>query len=197
MPIDHLPINTMVDSERDDRRRVFERVIEELSVIDQRLASMPTHVAFVVPDTNFFLHQELYFDEVDWSTISNELDEFRVMIPMAVVRELDKAKRAQPGKKVSDRNDESARTRARVTSRRIRGMFKYVGDTHKLGSRSGMELLLDPRGHRHLDDADTEIIERALALKALSGKDVFIAKDDGGMQFMAEVAHLKVIAIPD
>lgn len=119
------------------------------------------------------------------------------MIPMAVVRELDKSKRAQPGKKVSDTNPETVRTRARVTSKRIRERFEYIHDVKDLGHRCTVEMLLDPRGHKHQDDADSEIIDRAVVLRESTGKQVYILTGDGTMQFMAGVAELKVIALAD
>jgi len=190
-------ISTMIRAEQQDRLRVFKSLLDGLESVERRVSDMPTHLALVVPDTNVFLHQEQYFDDLDWSSQSDQLDEFRVMIPMAVVRELDKSKRAQPGKKVSDKNNETVRSRARGTSKRIRELFEYSDERQHLGRRSTIEMLLDPRGHKHLEDADTEIIERALALRTVTGKEVFIMTGDGNMQFMARVAGLKVIALAD
>jgi rRNA-processing protein FCF1 len=192
-----LLISTMIRAEQQDRLRVFKAALDGLEIIERRSSEMPTHLALVVPDTNVFLHQEQYFDELDWALLSNELDEFRVMIPMAVVRELDKGKRAQPGEKVSDTNNEAVRSRARVTSKRIRELFVYGDELRELGGRGSIEMLLDALGHRHLDDADTVIVERAIALGAVTGREVFILTSDGNMQFMARVAGLKVIALAD
>lgn len=116
---------------------------------------------------------------------------------MAVVRELDKSKRAQAGKRVSETNDQPGRSRARQSARRLREMFENPRDVITWGPRVTVELLLDQINHQHLEDPDTEIVERAVALKAVSSKRVFIMTGDGNMQFMADVAGLEVVALSD
>lgn len=190
-----LLINNSISAEQADRAKVFKTALEGLRDVERSCKDLPEFL--IVPDTNVFLHQEQYFDELNWYAMVQVPGEFRVMVPMAVVRELDKGKRAQPGKKVSDTNSESVRTRARVSSRRLRDLFEYPRDVKKLGKRATAELLFDPVGHRHLDDPDSEIIERAVALKTISGRQVFIVTGDGNMQFMADVAGLDVVALSD
>lgn len=190
-----LLVNNSISAEQADRAKVFKAALDGLRDMAISCRGLPKFL--VVPDTNAFLHQEQYFDELDWRTIAQVGANFRVMVPMAIVRELDKGKRAQAGKKVSQTNDEQVRTRARVSSRRLRELFKYPRDVKDLGAQVTIELLLDPVGHRHLEDADTEIIERALALKIVSGRQVHIATSDGNMQFMANVAGLEVVALSD
>jgi len=46
-----------------------------------------------------------------------------------------------------------------------------------------------------VDDPDTEIIERALAAKRFSGKDVTIVTGDNGMKFQAQIEGLEVVSI--
>ncbi|GGL42408.1 hypothetical protein H9L10_11165 [Phycicoccus endophyticus] len=190
-----LLINTAVSAEKADRSKVFRSVLDGLESMQACCDQLPDYL--VVPDTNVFLHQEAYFDELDWDELAGVSANLRVMLPMAVVREIDKGKRAQAGKKVSDSNDQPVRSRARQTSKRLREMFPYVDVVKVLSNRTSVELLLDPVGHKHLEDADSEIIERAMALKTVSRKEVYIATGDGHMQFMAKVAGLKVVAFPD
>ncbi len=150
---------------------------------------LPKHL--VVPDTNVFLHQDLHFNVLDWDALAGISANIRVMIPMAVVRELDKAKQTQRGKRVSDESEEFVRGRARTSSRRLRELFCNPHAVVELAPRVTLELLIDPVGYQHQDDPDTEIVERALALKTVSARDVYIATGDGNMQFMADVAGLK------
>jgi hypothetical protein len=188
-------VNTAISAEQADRARAFKDVLEGLRGMAVSCNSYPDFL--VVPDTNVFLHQEQYFNELDWVRLVNVSANFRIMLPMAVVRELDKGKRAQAGKKVSDTNDQPVRSRARQSAKRLREMFAYPRDVITWGPRVTVELLLDPVGHLHLEDPDTEIIERAAALKAVSSKQVFIMTGDGNMQFMADVAGLDVVALSD
>lgn len=190
-----LLVNNAISAEQADRAKVFKTALDSLTGMQASCERFPNFL--IVPDTNVFLHQEEYFNDLDWYEIVKVAAEFRVMVPMAIVRELDKGKRAQPGKKVSDTNTESVRTRARVSSRRLRELFEDPYQVKPLGKLGTIELLLDPVGHKHLEDADSEIIERAVALKSASGKQVFILTGDGNMQFMADVAGLKVVALAD
>jgi hypothetical protein len=190
-----LLINNSISAEQADRAKVFKTALDGLRYVERSCNDLPEFL--IVPDTNVFLHQEQYFDELNWYEMVQVAAEFRVMLPMAVVRELDKGKRAQPGRKVGDTNSESVRTRARVSSRRLRDLFEDPRDVKKLGKRATVELLLDPVGHRHLEDPDSEIIERAVALKTVSRRQVLIVTGDGNMQFMADVAGLGAVALPD
>jgi len=116
-------------------------------------------------------------------------------VPIAVVRELDKKKVAAKNITVSDTNPEPQRTRARVTSRRLRDLIQNPDWTAKIVPGVEIELLLDPLDHRPIDDTDTEIIERALAAKRLAGKDISVLTGDGGMEFGAKIEGLSVISI--
>lgn len=188
-------LHNTISAEKEDRARAFKQVLEGLRGMKRSCDSLPKFP--IVPDTNVFLHQEVFFNELDWYALSNVGDHVRVMVAMTVVRELDKGKRAQAGKKVSDTNDQPVRSRARQSSKRIREMFPYADEVEKLDNHTTMELLVDPVGHRHLDDPDSEIIDRAMALKAVSGREVYVATADGNMGFMAKVGGLKVINLSD
>ena len=55
-----------------------------------------------------------------------------------------------------------------------------------------LEFLLDPPGHHRLSIADDEIVDRALAVKHSSGRDVTVMTYDTGHATRARVAHLEV-----
>jgi hypothetical protein len=55
-----------------------------------------------------------------------------------------------------------------------------------------LEALVDPLDHRTLPDVDSEIVERALYLKELSGDQVTVATSDTTMRFMALAQGLAV-----
>ncbi len=149
----------------------------------------------LVPDTNVYLHHQSHFDAIDWSGLAKASGQVRVMVPMAVVRELDKNKRTQGNKRVSEISDELVRTRARVSSKRIRDLFESPFGTPRLSNNVTIELILDPPGHRRIDDPDSEIIDRALTARTVSGRQVSIVTGDGNMQFAARVAGHGVVAV--
>lgn len=188
-----LLINTSVSAEQADRGRVFKELIDSFEKLQAAVETMPG--LLLVPDTNVYLHHERYFDDIGWTGLAQTSAELRVMVPMAVVRELDKNKRAQGNKRVSETNDELVRTRARVSSRRLRNLFESPFGTPSLSDNVTVELILDPPGHRRIEDPDSEIIDRALAARTVSGRQVSIVTGDGNMQFAARVAGLDVVPV--
>ena len=118
----------------------------------------------IVPDTNVLLHVlDNDIDRVGWRDLAGlpGKDPIVVVIPMVVVDELDRLKRS--GK-------DAVRTRARVTIRAIHRLLD--GDPQRfasIGEQDGTDRLavfLDSPGHVRMESADSEIIDRAVALMA-------------------------------
>jgi rRNA-processing protein FCF1 len=187
-------LNYSISAEQEDRARVFGEALDGLRAAEARCTAMPR--ALLVPDTNIYLHQDVYFHELNWHEIAETSDEVRLLIPMAVMRELDRAKRTPGSKPVSFTNKEAIRDRARLASKRIRTSFENPDSIPELATKVTTELLMDPRGHRAIEDADSEIIDRALALQTMAGRRVSIVTTDGNMQFGAHVAGLAAILLP-
>jgi rRNA-processing protein FCF1 len=187
-------ISDSIDAERNDRVRLFDEEIKKLEAIERTWASVQSRL--IAPDTNVYLHHEQYFDEVDWATLTGSPD-VRLLIPMQVVRELDKTKRAGKAITVSETNTEPLRTRARVSSRRLRKLFADPRAIATLSPGVTAELLLDPLGHRPIDDPDSEIIDRVLTARRLIGRQVAVVTGDGNMQFAVSVPELDVVPLPE
>lgn len=179
-------------AEQTDRLRVFDAVIQQFDALQRLATSIPTKVA--VPDTNIYMHQETYFDEIDWPAALGTADA-RILVPIAVVRELDGLKHSAKNASVSETNKETLRTRARVSGRKLRELLADPKSVAKLPSGVTVELLLDPFEHRPTPDTDSEIIARTLAAKRLVAKDIAIVTDDGGMEFAAKIEGLTVIRL--
>lgn len=187
-------IHYTVSAEQEDRALTFAAALKELRAVESACATMPE--VLLIPDTNIYLHQEERYQDLKWLAIANTTDEIRLFLPMAVMREIDKAKRSPGNKMVSFTNDELVRDRARLTSRHIRQTLTDPEDSPQLAPGITMELLMDPRGHRAIEDPDSEIIDRALLLQTLSGRQVSVVTSDGNMQFGAHVAGLGSILLP-
>lgn len=187
-------IHDLVGAERTDRERHLDAIVKQID--DARRRWVSTQASPLVADTNVYLHYEAYFDEVDWRAVTG-MGEMRLLVPMTVVRELDKAKRGPQNKFVSDTNRESTRTRARVTTRRLRKMFDEPTSISRLRAGLEVELLLDSPKHRAISDPDSEIVDRAVAAQTLIGRRVSVLTNDAGMQFSARSAGLGVILLPD
>ncbi len=181
-----------VQTERDDRMRSLDALIKEYQQVQQSWnddAGDP--VVAVLADTNIYLHQDAYFNEIDWPSLFGGR-RIRLLVPIVVVDELDVAKRAGKSITVSDTNKESIRSRARITIRRLRDLFEDPGARVPIGVQTEAELLLNSMDHRRIDDSDAEIIERALTLGQLIGTEVMLVTSDGGMQFRARSAGVPV-----
>lgn len=187
-------LNHTLSAEQEDRARTFAEALEALRAVESACAAMPE--VLLVPDTNIYLHQDDRYQDLDWRAIAKTTDETRLFLPMAVMREIDKAKRSPGNKTVSFTNKELVRDRSRLTSRYIRQTFAHPEDCPQVVPGVTMELMMDPRGHRAIEDPDSEIIDRALLLQTMSGRQVSIVTSDGNMQFGAHVAGLDAILLP-
>lgn len=158
-----------------------------------------------IPDSNAYLHSNLFFAELDWRQIlgSHPLTELCLVIPILVIEELDRAKRSPSSKKVSETNSELVRTRARITLKRINESFPEPSDNPMLVQsaidRAGirMSLLFDEITHIRLSRPDDEILDRALSLQNFSGKQVTIVTGDNNMDFSARNIGLKSKLLED
>lgn len=183
-----------IRAEQTDRKRIFDAAVQECETLERAWDGVLT--TLVAADTNVYLHHEQYFDVIDWRELAGAED-VRLLVPAAVVRELDKHKRAAKNISVSDTNQEPVRTRARVTGRRLRELLADPKAIAKLPTGIEVELVLDPLDHKRLDDTDSEIIDRMLTAQRLVGRPIAIVTDDGNMEFGAKIAGLKVIPLAE
>jgi hypothetical protein len=75
--------------------------------------------------------------------------------------------------------DQAVRTRARKTIQKLRELFVDPDDIAVLPDGTEVQLLVDPLDHVRLADADREIIDRLVALKRLTGRQISVVTDDG------------------
>lgn len=195
----HDLINGLISAEVADRKRVFEALIDSLDTLSRSCKALPRSKydhSVLVPDTNVFLHQEKRFEELNWQEIAAHHSEVRVIVPMVVVRELDRHKRSASNSKVTRKGTEFVRDRARVSARELSSLFTRPTDVVTLvpGAIS-IELLLDPTGHIRNPDADSELIARAAALTGVADRRIAIVTSDNGMKFAASVAGVDVIRL--
>jgi hypothetical protein len=159
-----------------------------------------------VPETSFFCHGETLFDKADYHRILSEswvnwLRPIRVLIPIAVVDELDNLKQAG-----------TVRHRALVSlailDRVITGSpqdphmlrepeLRQVSEDRQAPTGDlTVEVLFDPPGHTRLPIMDDEIIARALAIQPLAGRAVTLLTCDTRQSFRARSLDLNVIKVP-
>ena len=186
-------INDLIRAETTERLRYFEALVQTYTQVQANWSGSETNL--LIADTNVYEHNGDYWDEIDWAKLAKASD-IRLLIPNVVVRELDKHKRSDRTNKVSDTNSEAVRTRARVSTRHLREKFAKPDDVGSLAKPGATaELLIDAPGHVALDDPDSEIIDRALAVRWFTQQPVSIVTGDGNMQFAASSAGLDVINV--
>jgi predicted ribonuclease YlaK len=200
-------LNTLYDFvllEVVEREGVFEfdSAYKELHL--ERARWQSRHRTLVLPDTNVYLHHDRPFDEIPWAEVAQaRLDGVHLLLPLAVIDELDTHKRSQRNAKVSDRVDMPVRTRARLTLKRIDELLR-PGSAPTIQPARGLEsgpttaeiLLDDPRRGR-LENVDDELVEIAVGVQQIADRPVKIVTFDVGMRVRAEVAGVEAIRLQD
>ncbi|QIQ04300.1 PIN domain-containing protein [Streptomyces liangshanensis] len=151
----------------------------------------------VVADSSFYVHHPDKLEEADFPGLIGSKGAFvHLMVPMVVVDELDQLKESKAPQ---------ARWRARYTLAVLDRLFQKTADQAVLreadaeelrttGLRRGevrVQLLFDPPGHVRLPINDDEIVDRALAIKPLSGREVTVLTYDTGQATRARIAGLR------
>jgi hypothetical protein len=163
----------------------FTEMVDELMAL-QPFIERPGLI--VVPDTSAFV-EGVYFTDLNWQELA-DIDPrmpVRLVVPVLVVDELDELKRGR----------DRARERARSVLRRLWELNSNGKKTATIpGSRPvTVEVLADDSWHVRRPVNDNEIIERALYVGEITGKDVILAAADYSMLFQASSAGLKTALV--
>jgi hypothetical protein len=138
----------------------------------------------VLPDTSFFLKNPRVLKNIDFPNILGTDDTITLLFPLAVIEELDRAKR---------RND-SGRPKAQVAlavleaiaKDGLSGKWKDAPKSKRYGhGEIWFDVLLDPPGHQPIGKPDAEIIDRAVAAQILAGRDITFLTYDTNQAFRA------------
>ena len=143
----------------------------------------------VVPDTSAFL-EGVYFTDLDWQELigADAREPMRLIVPVVVIEELDKHKRGR----------DRVQGRARSVLRR---MWELGGsDPERIaripGRQLTVEVFLDGAWHVRRPVNDDEIVERALTVGEITGREVALATGDYKMLYRASAAGLKAVLVP-
>lgn len=153
----------------------------------------------VVADTSFYIQHPAKLEDADFGELTGITDgSVHLIVPMVVVDELDRLKESK---------ERSVRWRAGYTLAVLDRLFKNSAEHAVLhdpdpdvlrhsGARNGevtVEILLDPPGHTRLPIADDELVDRALAARPFTWREVRILTYDTGQATRARMAGLGVI----
>ncbi|WP_188037098.1 PIN domain-containing protein [Actinotalea sp. JY-7885] len=187
----------LVEVELDSQLRALEIAMVEVRRDLKRHATVD---AFVVPDTNVFIHAPVPFDELAWDTTAQAGQaHLRLLVPMMVIDELDGLKNRGTGT-VSDASKEPVRSRARTTLRILERLLAEPAEPVILTPESrpavSLMVLFDDPDHARLLDADSEIIDRTRTVADATGKAATVASYDLGMRLRARMAGLETVDPP-
>lgn len=189
-------VNGMVDLEVSQRIADLEEAIHSLQLLRSKWDA--TTSAFLVLDTNFFIHHPDKLENVDFSTTFADLGNrhLHIVLPLVIVEELDNLKQSK---------DRHIRYRAGYTLAVLDSLLRAPGPA-VLGKRAyvppssdglafdvSIEILFDPIGHSRLPVADDEIVSRAVALQSSAGGPVSLVTYDTAMSMRARHAGLETL----
>lgn len=193
-----LPAADLADLELEDREKDFAAAFDDLGGQIRRWSGAGV---VVVPDTSFFIMYEEKFDNVDYATLLQVREApVQVVMPIIVVDELDRLKQA---------GHQHVRFRAAYTLAVLDRLFASATETALLRAedfsalRTGgiprgavsVELVLDPPGHTRLPINDDELIDRAVAVKALADRQVALLTCDTNQSMRARAAGLIAVKL--
>lgn len=184
----------LVDAEITLQVRQLEATVRDLRLEAERWR---TCGLVAVPDTSLLMHHPHEIEHLPWRDLTDAGSErLDVVIPIAVVRELDHLKDRPTDR--SKGNGPGSKTRARTTLRFITREFDDPGGIRVLedgaGSAPGStwcRLLLDPPQHMPLATPDQEIVERARAVRQVSQRQVTVIGCDTGLGLLTRAAGLR------
>ncbi|MBU2667791.1 hypothetical protein KOI35_30195 [Actinoplanes bogorensis] len=197
------------NDEKDARRRVFTTAANNLRDQIARW-SVHQHEVLSVVDTNVFLHHpgwhkdpspQRVLGSIPWALdLKAGHADIKLVLPEVVVRELDRHKES---------SNKVVRFRAQVTlaalARLLQDPFAPVvlrehgpqgAADDEPGGQVTLRVFYDDPAHRPVDDEDTEILQRALALQSLASHDVVVFTTDVTMALNARRFGMKT-AIPE
>ncbi|HEX3785051.1 MAG TPA: PIN domain-containing protein [Pseudonocardiaceae bacterium] len=192
--------NTLVSVELDQRVAAFDEACEAL---DQQISYWTGGEKYLVADTSVYIQHPTKLE--DWDVpglISMPPQEaFRLLVPIAVIDELDGLKQSK---------DRAIRWRAGYTLAVIDRVFKFRSRGPAVLSPHGpsaaapdfpgsggvtVEILFDPPRHVRLPITDDEIIDRTVAAQPLAAREVTLVTYDTGMSTRARATGLKVVKL--
>ncbi|MFD7615801.1 PIN domain-containing protein [Streptomyces sp. NPDC059802] len=189
-------VNGMVDLELAQRVADLKEAINVLE--GQKAKWDGGTTAFLVPDTNFYIHHPAKLKEIDFTTTFPDLGprEIRLVFPMAVVDELDNLKQSKDrqtrwraGYTLAVLDDVIHGTGPAVMTRKGYAPPSYDG----LAFDVSLEIVFDPPAHTRLPITDDEIVSRTVALEALVAAPVTLLTYDTAMSMRARMAGLKTM----
>lgn len=185
----------LVDTELADRTTEFEDAIRETREEFQRWSRVQR---LVIADTTVYCQHPEKLEGLDFaSLVECREEQIELIVPMAVVDELDNLKQSRD-KRLKWRSMYTLAVLDRVAGTSGSGLLREADFSalQEGGIPRGeiwVDILFDLPGHVRLPITDDEIVDRALAVQILSGKEVTFLTYDTGQAMRARSAGLAVV----
>ena len=191
-------LDKLIVFELEQRETAFDEVVQTLA---GQLYRWSFSDYFIVADSSFYIHHPENLEASDLADLVGFHDgPIHLIFPMVVVDELDSLKQS----KASHTRGRASYTLA-VLDRLLQGndtvyrLREADPETQRhSGVRCGevnVDIFLDPPGHVRLPINDDEIVDRALAIKPLVGRQVTLLTYDTGQATRGRQAGLNVIKL--
>ncbi|MER7982651.1 PIN domain-containing protein [Streptomyces sp. NPDC095817] len=189
-------VNLLVDQELAERTEALQAAIHLLESLARRWSGGER---FVVADPSFYIQNETKLSDVDLHQVLGIGEEafIHLLFPIVVVDELDNLK---------DSGKQRARWRAAHTLGLLDGVLNggtegvlhagtYTPQNGETCGKVTLEIVLDPPGHVRLPIADDEIVDRAVRIEGLAGREVRLLTCDTSQHTRGCAAGLKVTKV--
>ncbi|MGW2116025.1 PIN domain-containing protein [Streptomyces zhihengii] len=193
-------LNDLLNLEFSHRLEDFDEAIKSLR---GRMEHFDERGLLVVADTSVYIKHAAKLEEWDLRDMCGARDEsLHLMLPMAVVDELDNLKQSKD-KQTRWRAGYSLAVLERLLAKGVRAPVLMEADASALASggvprgRVTIEILYDPPGHVRLPISDDEIIDRSLAVQPVAGRPVRLMTYDTGQSMRGREAGLQVSKLQD
>ncbi len=189
----------LVDLELEEREADLKGALD---AFEQQVHRWSRAGRFVVADTSFYIQHPQKLEELNLGSVVKVWGDepVHLLFPMVVIDELDNLK--QQGKN-------HTRWRAQYTLAVIDRLLNSPNDIGVLRERDAhatddegrqispvtVEVVFDPPSHRRLPINDDEIVDRAVAIEALAGRQITLITYDTGQATRARQAGLNVVKL--
>ena len=148
--------------------------------------------ALVVPDTNIFLRKERPFEAIDWHAAIKTTIDIRLVLPIAVIHELDRLKRQG-----NNTTQQAGRQTLRWMSANLpMHSTKRSAPFTPTHPHTTIEVVVDD-GPSRPQDADGVIVRFARRLKSVANVPSFLATYDLGMRLRASAQGVRTVQLED
>ena len=174
----------LINGEAETQARYIDSLVNQLEHLGKWLDATDGEMA--VLDTHVLLHFQPP-EQVDWKTVTGT-DTVRIILPLRVIEELDMSK-------YRERDDIADRAR-RLLSQLWALLSPTAGGPVKIREGVTIEVPVDDGPRQRTLDADQEILNQCLMLKAV-GQAVRLISDDTGLSIRATAQEVTVIPMPE